>query len=294
MRAASVRGLGLASEPEILDRVHRVLGPIEIVEDVSVRRKASRIVRLKTRSGEHSFVKWYAQASDYQRECDALTLYTPALGSDAPRLIDEDEALRMVLISHVPGEIATATDAHWDPLVHYRAGGLLRRLHESSPPVISDQFARQSARRFEEAAGKLEGKVRSSLLAEARLLIARAMDVEHVALVPAHRENHPRHWLVDPGGHVRLIDFGMSEYDPWVVDVFLLEQEYWRVDPQLRVAFLEGYDRHISDDDLALLGAHHAVQALHALLVAHAPGATKPQKILATDMFDRLLGLTLF
>jgi len=294
VRAASLRRPGLASEAEVLDRVHRVLGPIEIVEDVSVRPKACRIVRLETRSGEHSFVKWYAEASDYQRECDALTLYTPALGSDAPRLIDDDEALQMVLISHVPGEIATTSDAHWDPLVHYRAGALLRRLHESSPPVISDQFARQSAGRFEAAAGKLEGKVPSSSLTEARLRIARAMDVEHVSLVPAHRENHPRHWLIDPGGHVRLIDFGMSEYDPWVVDVFLLEQDYWRVDPQLRVAFLDGYDRDISDDDLALLGAHHAVQALHALLVAHAPGATRSQKLLATDMFDRLLGLTLF
>jgi Ser/Thr protein kinase RdoA (MazF antagonist) len=216
------------------------------------------------------------------------------LGTDAPRLIAEDEALQMVLISRVPGEIATATQSHWDPLIHYRAGELVRRLHEASPPVVSDQFVRQSAQRFEDAASQLEGKVESSLLAEARLFIARAMDISPVALVPTHRENHPRHWVVDPGGHVRLIDFGMCEYDPWIVDVFALEQDYWRVDPQLRSAFLGGYDRDIEDDDIALLRAHHAVTALQALVSATATGATKTQKIRARDMFDRLIGHTLF
>ena len=294
MRVGILRRPGLASEAEVLDRVHRVLGPVELLDDVSVRPQVCRILKIETRSGEQSFVKWYAAASDYQRECDALSQYTPALGTDAPRLIAEDEALQMVLISRVPGEIATATQSHWDPLIHYRAGELIRRLHEASPPVISDQFVRQSAQRFEDAASQLEGKVESSLLAEARLFIARAMDISPVALVPTHRENHPRHWVVDPGGHVRLIDFGMCEYDPWIVDVFALEQDYWRVDPQLRSAFLGGYDRDIEDDDIALLRAHHAVTALQALVSATATGATKTQKIRARDMFDRLIGHTLF
>jgi Ser/Thr protein kinase RdoA (MazF antagonist) len=294
MRVGILRRPGLASEAEVLDRVHRVLGPVELLDDVSVRPQVCKILKIETRSGEQSFVKWYAEASDYQRECDALSQYTPALGTDAPRLIAEDEALQMVLISRVPGEIATATQSHWDPLIHYRAGELVRRLHEASPPVVSDQFVRQSAQRFEDAASQLEGKVESSLLAEARLFIARAMDISPVALVPTHRENHPRHWVVDPGGHVRLIDFGMCEYDPWIVDVFALEQDYWRVDPQLRSAFLGGYDRDIEDDDIALLRAHHAVTALQALVSATATGATKTQKIRARDMFDRLIGHTLF
>jgi len=294
MRVGILRRPGLASEAEVLDRVHRVLGPVELLDDVSVRPQVCKILKIETRSGEQSFVKWYAEASDYQRECDALSQYTPALGTDAPRLIAEDEALQMVLISRVPGEIATATQSHWDPLIHYRAGELVRRLHEASPPVVSDQFVRQSAQRFEDAASQLEGKVESSLLAEARLFIARAMDISPVALVPTHRENHPRHWVVDPGGHVRLIDFGMCEYDPWIVDVFPLEQDYWRVDPQLRSAFLGGYDRDIEDDDIALLRAHHAVTALQALVSATATGATKTQKVRARDMFDRLIGHTLF
>jgi hypothetical protein len=100
--------------------------------------------------------------------------------------------------------------------------------------------------------------------------------------------------MVDPGGHVRLIDFGLSEYDPWVVDVFLLEQDYWRTDPSLRVAFLSGYDREMTEDDNVVLRAHHAVSAMAALASSSLPGATKAEKLKARDIFDSLLGMTLF
>jgi Ser/Thr protein kinase RdoA (MazF antagonist) len=120
------------------------------------------------------------------------------------------------------------------------------------------------------------------------------MNLETMLLVPAHRVNHPKNWLVDPGGHVRLIDFAQSEYDPWIVDVFLLEQDYWRSDPNLKVAFLSGYDREISSEDTTLLRAHHAVMAVRALAAAGASQVTKAEKMRARDMFDRLLGVTLF
>jgi len=171
---------------------------------------------------------------------------------------------------------------------------LIRRLHESSAPAVSDQFARQCAARFESVATHLEGVVSSGLLSEARLLIARAMDLSSLALVPAHRDNHPRNWMVDPGGHVRLIDFGMAEYDPWIVDVFLLEQDYWRTDPQLRVAFLSGYDKNMTEQDDILLRAHHAVSAVTAMAGALGGSSSKADKLKARDMFDSMLGITLF
>jgi len=43
MRVASLQRTGLASEAEVLDRVNRVLGPVEMVDDASVRRQACRI-----------------------------------------------------------------------------------------------------------------------------------------------------------------------------------------------------------------------------------------------------------
>jgi tRNA A-37 threonylcarbamoyl transferase component Bud32 len=247
-----------------------------------------------TRSGEVSFVKWFKEQADYQRELDALTHYTPALGHDAPRLISNDDGLRVLMISEVTGDQVAGFELEWDSLVHFKAGALIRRLHESATPVVTDQFARQCAARFEDAASRAEGIVSSSLVSEARLLIAQAMDLSSLALVPAHRDNHPRNWMVDSGGHVRLIDFGLAEYDPWVVDVFLLEQDYWRTDPSLKVAFLSGYDREMTDDDSVVLRAHHAVSAMVALANSSQPGSTKAEKLKSRDMFDSLLGMTLF
>ena len=294
MRQQVLGRAGLASEAEVLDRVNRILGPVTVAADVSQRPLNGKVLRVVTRSGESSFVKWYRNQTDYQREWDALTHYTPALGSDAPRLIDNDEGLKMLLISELQGEPAAGTANEWDPLVHFKAGALVRRLHESSQPVVSDQFARQCATRFEESATVVEGLVSSALLSEARLVIALAMDLPSLTLVPAHRDNHPRNWMVDSGGHVRLIDFGMAEYDPWIVDVFFLEQDYWRTDAQLRLAFLSGYDREMDDRDLIMLKAHHAVTAVRALATTSGPSASKAEKSKAKDMFDSLLGMTLF
>jgi len=294
MRETVLGRVGLASEAEVLDRVHRVLGPVEVVDDQSRRPTVGKVLRVFNRSGDSSFVKWYRDQTDYQREWDALTHYTPALGSDAPRLIEHDEVLRMLLISELHGAPAAGTPHEWDPLVHYKVGALIRRLHESSQAVVSDQFARQCASRFEEAASALEGSVSSALLSEARLLIARAMDLRSLTLVPAHRDNHPRNWMVDPGGHVRLIDFAMSEYDPWIVDAFLLQQDYWRTDPQLKVGFLSGYDRDMCDEDHILLSAHHAVSAARGLAATMGTHVSRAEKLKAKDTFDSLLGQTLF
>lgn len=294
MREGLLSRAGLASEAEVLDKVNRVLGPVDVLSDESVRPHLGRVVRVQTRSGETSFVKWFREQADYQRELDALTHYIPALGNDAPHLISNDDGLRVLLISEVSGDQAAGGELEWDPLVHFKAGALIRRLHESAASVVSDQFARQCAARFEDAASRIEGSVSSSLVSEARLLIANAMDLNSLSLVPAHRDNHPRNWMVDPGGHVRLIDFGLSEYDPWVVDVFLLEQDYWRTDPSLKVAFLSGYDREMTEDDNVVLRAHHAVSAMVALASSSLPGATKAEKLKARDIFDSLLGMTLF
>ena len=143
MRETVMSRAGLASDAEVLDRVHRVLGPVDVADDQSLRPAMGKVLRIVTRSGDSSFVKWYRDQTDYQREWDALTHYTPALGSDAPRLIDNDEALKMLLISELHGEPAVGTANEWDPLVHYKAGALIRRLHDSSQQVVTAQFARR-------------------------------------------------------------------------------------------------------------------------------------------------------
>jgi len=45
MRLSTLRRPGLASEAEVLDRVNRVLGPVEILDDASVRPQVCRILK---------------------------------------------------------------------------------------------------------------------------------------------------------------------------------------------------------------------------------------------------------
>lgn len=84
---------------------------------------------MENRSGEHCPAKWSAQASDCESERDALPRYTPALGTDAPRFIPNDDALLMFLIRRVPDESAALRDAQWNSLVHYWSGILVRHFH---------------------------------------------------------------------------------------------------------------------------------------------------------------------
>lgn len=131
---------GLASDAEVLDRVHRVLGPVDVADNQSLRATLGKVLKVVTRSGDSSFVKWYRDQTDYQREWDALTHYTPALGSDAPRLIDNDEGPEMLLISELQGEPAAGTVNEWDPLVHYKGGlssGDRMNLRSLSCPINS-------------------------------------------------------------------------------------------------------------------------------------------------------------
>ena len=139
----------LASDAEVLDRVHRTLGPVDVVAEHDGALKASRVLQVVTRGEERAVVKWHRDALPHRREDTALQHHTPALSGDAPRLVLSDPALRLVVVSHVLGEQAAGTELEHDETVHARAGELLRRLHDSAPPVRHDRFGPIIAADFE-------------------------------------------------------------------------------------------------------------------------------------------------
>lgn len=294
MRGSTLGRAGIASEAEILDRADNVLGPITVLQDQSLRSQIGRVLRVQPRSGEPCLIKWYREKSDYQREADALTLYAPALGSAAPRLIHGDDAFRMLLITELRGETVAGSNWEWEPLIHFKAGEIVRRLHEASQMVESDQFAQHCASSFETNVLKIEHLVPEVTIAEMRAHVVRALDLPPVALVPAHRDNHPRNWIVEAGKNLKLQNFVMTEYDPWVVDVFALSQDHWRADPQLKLAFLSGYEREMDAQDSLILMAHHAVSVVKAMASSGRSSGNKSEKIKSQDLLDSLLGTTLF
>ncbi|MCA1943242.1 MAG: hypothetical protein LDL15_06500, partial [Yonghaparkia sp.] len=69
----------LASDAEVLDRVHRTLGPVDVVAEHTGAHRLSRVLHVVTRGGEQAVVKWHRDAGPHRRESEALAQYAAAL-----------------------------------------------------------------------------------------------------------------------------------------------------------------------------------------------------------------------
>jgi aminoglycoside/choline kinase family phosphotransferase len=283
----------LASDAEALDRVNRVLGPVDVAADLSFPHGEARVLQVRTRGDEHAIVKWHRTSRDFHRELSAYQHYVPALGGDAPRLIASDDRLQLLLISLVPGAVVEGTEAEHDPAVHARAGELLRRLHEATPPVVNDHFGDTLLGKLAYWVDRVGEAASETEIDIVRRIALTSHDLGPLPHVPAHRDFSSRNWMLGPDEHVRLIDFGSMEFEPWAVDLLRLQQREWLDAPLLREAFLDGYGRRPDERDAAVLHAFHAVSAIATIAWArqhHDPTAAAQGR----QMLDRLLGETLY
>lgn len=296
----------LASDAEVLDRVHRTLGPVNVVAEHWGAHRASRVVHVVTRGGDQAVVKWHRDAAPHHREADALQHYAVALGGDAPRVVLNEPSLRLLVLSRLLGEPAAGTLFERDADTHQRAGELLRRLHDAEPPRRHEQFGPAIAAEFERWSvaaeqlwgdGRDEADARSVRLAAeraaAREYIADAMTIGELDHVPVHGRFDPRHWIIDPGGRVRLIDYSAVRFEPRVTDLLWLEYGPWRDEPWLRAAFLHGYGRVPTERDDRALRAIAATRGLELLVRGEARGYGA-ERALGRTLLDRVLGTTLF
>lgn len=285
--------VGLQSEAEVLDFAGRSVGPIDQHTDISREGSPHRVALLTTRSGERLIAKWFADSPSYFRTFDALGVYAVPLGSAAPRLIDQHDGLRAILMTALPGR-AVSTDQALDPVVHYRAGQLLRQFHESAPANRSIDVLPELASALSLAIDRAEHDLGPVVTAEARDLGMRVLDVGEVSLQPRHGSCRPEHWLSDPDYGLQFISFSLSEYDPWIIDTFDLERNLWRYSSELRGAFLSGYDRHPSEADTIILRAYSARRALEWWLKVSTKSSTKKARKDAWAEVEAVLGSTLF
>lgn len=72
---------------------------------------------------------------------------------------------------------------------------------------------------------------------------------------------------------MRLIDFGHSRRQAWVLDLYDLYFRHWRGRPDLREGFLEGYGKKLDDEDVALLERCGAQMAVAQVVWAREHGA---------------------
>lgn len=239
-------------------------GRVELVEEWTWPHGESRVARVRTGSDD-VVIKWVRSPRTFAREVRALREFTPPLGTDASQLVDLDEVAQILVLTFLPGTLASTSRWSGQPAVHERAGRLLRRLHESVSPRPLPDYAEQLLTSFDAWAERAAVLVGDQDLGRARAIAATVADLGPVEGVPAHRDNSARNWLVDDGGHVRLIDFGACDVEPWWVDLQRLQAREWSGRPDLQQAFLAGYGRSPDDRTRRLLRAYRARAAVSTI-----------------------------
>lgn len=78
------------------------------------------------------------------------------------------------------------------------------------------------------------------------------------------------------GGQLYVIDFGDSSPDAWINDFGRLFIG-WRLAPEPKAAFLDGYGRRPTADELALLRASYTATLISQIAFAHEQGYTQAE-----------------
>jgi hypothetical protein len=282
----------VSSEAEVLDWVHRALGPVEKGTEYSAS-GPNRVVQLRTRSGDNVVVKWFSQSQGFFRTLEALSNYCQPLGGAAPKLIDHSEGLRAILMTAVGGTLPSQ-DELVDYDVHFRLGEQIRLLHESSPKRRSSQWTSAIAGEISWLADTTESSLDPGIIQFARVSAMELLDLGPIDLVPTHGGLRLGHWLVDSVHGIQLVGFSSSDYEPWVVDTIALEQEVWGYSPLLKEAFLAGYGEQPGPDEAVIVRALQVRNALEGWHRVTSQRATKASRAQALADLDRAFGATLF
>ncbi|WP_067481823.1 aminoglycoside phosphotransferase family protein [Actinomadura hibisca] len=253
--------------------VARHLPGVTTATDVSWNRANSRVWRLD--GDTTAYLKLSPSPRSYARETTAYR-HAAVLGpGQAARMLAADPVLQAVLTTALPGRIVR--DLPLDPAVETRvhefAGRLLRRWHshlETAAPharqalrkELADQAA-EAADCLDELGDRLDGAQRALVRDVATQLPGLAAELP---LVYRHGDYLPRNWLWDADAQtLAVIDFEMADHGLAVQDMVWLHGAVWPTRPDLRAAFLTGYDREPAAQEhrvLLLLTARLAVSYL--------------------------------
>jgi tRNA A-37 threonylcarbamoyl transferase component Bud32 len=262
----------LPSNDAVLDFCRAQIGPVNLTADRSWAHGVNLVLELADPHGDSWIVKAMARHSGYEREREALQRWAPALGDRAPVLAFHDDDLRLLAFRCLPGQIADGTPYELDPDVHRQAGELIRRLHDSEAPHSGADLRATllgKVRRWVDRANA-GGYLAATDAADVAFVegIIGALGETIVDVVPTHGDNQPRNWLIDDGGVVRLIDFGLAGLEWWGHDLNRLRAQQWQARPDLRDAFYAGYGRRVTRDEESLLRARDAESALTTIFWA--------------------------
>lgn len=247
------------------------LGPFTVLADLSWDHGESAVWHLQGESGE-AVLKSHRQKRKFTQELHANLQWLPRLAGalNSPELLAFQE--QALLFRFVPGslvqDLPLTPDA--ERALHEQAGRALAALHrlehsDTDQLPLSDAFGQRLEAWIIRARGIVPGqvtdRVRSAALEAVPMLAGQSR-------VPCHRDYTPRNWLADEQQELYIIDFEHARPDLYLNDFERLATGLWRSRPDLQDAFLAGYGRTLSADELALLRRTAALGALSTVVWA--------------------------
>ena len=246
----------------------KALGPCTTVKDCSWPHRGPSVLRMQDSEGLVWYAKRHRYGTGYERELTAYRRWTPVLGDRAPKLRAQDERLLALLVSEVPGQVSIDSgplregggSAREVAALHHQAGALLRRFHGAEEPAVSPDFAVGKLAELDWWVPRADGYLDRRDLAFVRSELHVLEGIAAPELVPCHLDYSPRNWLID-GDRIHVIDFEWAGREYWANDLGKLFFGLWPTRPALREAFLDGYGRPLTAEDLGVLTASYALTA---------------------------------
>jgi hypothetical protein len=199
------------------------------------------VVRLENAS-RCWFAKQAESAESWAHEVQSYRRWSPSLSGRVATLVASEESLRALLLTALPGSPVPPAD--WtDPVVHERAGLLLRRLHQV--PLEGNERQLRLFRRAMTVLPSLSGVLTAPQTAFIRDCVNRLERMPERVWVACHGDYAPWNWQ-DLGTELGVVDFGHSGQGPPGLDMTRLLVFCWWDRPDLMTAFLRGYGRMLS------------------------------------------------
>jgi Ser/Thr protein kinase RdoA (MazF antagonist) len=257
----------VSREEEVLAAARRLVGPVEVVADLSwADLGLSVVLEVRAEDGRPLIVKSHTDGYRNQFERDAYRRWVPAIADRAPALVAADEDGTVLVLTKLD---AGPPSDELPPATYTDAGRVLQRFHASAESVLDPGWAQQRLDGLRSwidrmPAGLIPDDDLAFAEAEAKVLL----DLPPPVLVPTHGDFQPRNWRVDEAGRVFLFDFEKARHDWWTHDLQRMWWREWLDRPDLRDAFLDGYGRALDETERARLRANsargHVVQIIWA------------------------------
>ncbi|WP_112136092.1 phosphotransferase enzyme family protein [Glycomyces dulcitolivorans] len=252
----------------VLDFAQRHLSGATIEDGAG---QTTRLWRCTDSDGNRYAVKRLTNPERFDRELAAYQTHLEPIRTHVPELIAADAEERLLLLTWLPGRKGTEIEAGSEAELnlHHQAGHCLSRLHRASSTGISRTIGPQLADRLQHWRVRVDHHLILTTVQRQRI----DANVRYLAATPmatsiCHLDFQPRNWLLDHRAF-HLLDFEHLRRDARIRDLARSWWRHWYDRPDLKDAFLTGYEVPLGDTDRRLLDAFGCYEALTAISRGH-------------------------